>query len=375
MTSQSKYQAIYRELLTEILAGKYDAARRMPSEAQLVERFGVSRPTISRALSELKSQGILDRKAGSGTFLRKFGQAETSVKQVGMIVPGLGKTEIFDVICGELANLARVHELGIHWGGSARPIPDTEMKIEEAEELCTSYIEKGVSGVFFAPFEHTSDFEPANRRITERLVNAGIPVVLIDRDICGFPGRSEHDLVGIDNFAGGYLLTEHLIKLGCHRLAFVTKPFSAATVNARKAGVVAALMAHDISIPRVFLHEGNCVNIPFVRDLVSRERLDAIICANDYTAAQLLQSLTRLGIKTPEDIRVVGFDDVRFAKLLQIPLTTIQQPCQQIALTAFNAMKERFYFPTLPPRLLLLTPRLVVRESCGAYLHKKDNRK
>ncbi len=142
MTNPSKYQAIYRELLTEILSGKYDAARRMPSEAQLVDRFGVSRPTISRALSELKSQGILDRKAGSGTYLRKFGQVDTSVKQVGMIVPGLGKTEIFDVICGELANLARVHELGIHWGGSARPISDTEMKIEEAEELCTSYIEK-----------------------------------------------------------------------------------------------------------------------------------------------------------------------------------------------------------------------------------------
>jgi len=127
MTKQPKHQAIYRELLADILAGKHDAARRMPSETQLVERFGVSRPTVVRALMELKSQGILERKAGSGTYLRKEGKIDSSVKQVGMIVPGLGKTEIFDVICGELAGLARVHELGIHWGGSARPVSDADM--------------------------------------------------------------------------------------------------------------------------------------------------------------------------------------------------------------------------------------------------------
>ncbi len=68
------------------------------------------------------------------------------------------------------------------------------------------------------------------------------------------------------------------------------------------------------------------------------------------------------------NLRVVGFDDVRFATVLSVPLTTIQQPCRDIALTAFNAMRERIADPTLPARSLLITPRLVVRESCGAYL-------
>jgi len=192
--------------------------------------------------------------------------------------------------------------------------------------------------------------------------------VLIDRDIGAFPGRSDFDLVGIDNFAGGYMLAEHLIKLGCQNLAFVTRPFSATTVDARKAGAVSAMMAHNISVPRNFLQEGNCLDNKFARQLTSSKWLDAILCANDYTAAQLLQSLSRLGVKTPPDIRVVGFDDVSFATLLQVPLTTIQQPCRNIALTAFNAMRERLNVPTLPPRCILLTPRLVVRESCGAYL-------
>jgi LacI family transcriptional regulator len=70
----------------------------------------------------------------------------------------------------------------------------------------------------------------------------------------------------------------------------------------------------------------------------------------------------------PRDVRVVGFDDVKYATLLGVTLTTIHQPCRDIAITAFRAMLERIAEPTLPARSMLLSPRLVVRESCGAYL-------
>ena len=362
------HQHIHQTLLAEIAEGKYDSAQRLPSEAQLVKRFSASRPTVARALLDLQSQGILERRVGSGTYLNKERALPPGLRQLGLIVPGLGRIEIFEVICGELASLARVHDLGIHWGGSTRPRSDASMSIEEAEELCTRFIEKGVQGVFFAPFEHTMDNEAANRRITERLSHAGIPVVLLDRDIAPFPHRSPFDLVGIDNFAGGYLLAEHLIKLGARRLAFVTRPFSATTVEARKAGVCSAMMAHGLPVNRDFVHAGDPADLKFVKRLTAARTLDAVICTNDHTAAQFLQSCSRLGIKTPQDLRLVGFDDVRFATLLSVPLTTVQQPCRDIALTAFNAMRERIADPTLPTRSLLLTPRLVVRESCGAYL-------
>lgn len=368
MKPHFRHEEIQRELKSEILAGKYDTAHRLPSEAQLVKRFGVSRPTVARALQDLKAAGILERRAGSGTYLCKDREPIPKVRQLGMIVPGLGEIEIFDVICGELASLARVNDLGMHWGGSTRPRAEVRMGTNEAMELCERYIDTGVSGVFLAPFEHTTDNEAANRNITERLSHAGIPVVLLDRDICPFPQRSEFDLVGIDNFAGGYLLADHLIKLGATRLTFVTRPLSATTVHARMAGASAAMRAHGIAVTRDFLQAGDCADVPFARKLIASKQLDAVICTNDQTAAQLLQALARLDIKTPQDLRVVGFDDVRFATLLSVPLTTIQQPCRDIALTAFNAMCERLVNPTLPPRSLLLTPRLIVRESCGAYL-------
>ena len=366
-----KHQQVAEALLTEILAGKHDASARLPSETQLVNRFGVSRPTVARALQELKAKGVLERRVGSGTYLCKNKEAAPAPRQLGLIVPGLGKVEVFDIICGELASLARVHDMGMHWGGSIRPRADVSMSIPEAEELCSRYIEKGISGVFFAPFEFTSDNEAANRRIAERLSHAGITVVLLDRDICPFPQRSEFDLVGIDNFAGGYMLAEHLIKLGARKLAFVARPFSATAVDARKAGVIAAMQTHGIETPHNLSHLGESTDPKFVIHLISGRLYDGVICANDLTAAQLQQTLSRLKVKIPQQLRIVGFDDARFATLLSVPLTTIQQPCRDIALTAFRAMNERLLTPGIPPRNLLLTPRLVVRESCGAYCREE----
>jgi len=77
--------------------------------------------------------------------------------------------------------------------------------------------------------------------------------------------------------------------------------------------------------------------------------------------------LERRRIRVPHDLRVVGFDDARYATLLQPALTTVHQPCAEIAVVAYRALVERIASPTLPPRTLALAPRLVVRESCGAY--------
>jgi LacI family transcriptional regulator len=74
----------------------------------------------------------------------------------------------------------------------------------------------------------------------------------------------------------------------------------------------------------------------------------------------------------PHDVRVVGFDDVKYATLVSVPLTTIHQPCRDIAIIAFQTMMRRLAEPLLPVQSITLTPRLVVRESCGAYLPRPN---
>jgi DNA-binding LacI/PurR family transcriptional regulator len=371
MQSTSKHEKISRYLETEIVAGKYAEGSRLPSEVQLVNQFAVSRPTVARALRDLGDKGLIERRAGSGTYVRLGKQRNPTARILGLLVPGLATTEIFQIICGEIASLARVQDYGLLWGGSTNPREDSDASLEHAEALCQQFIERKLSGVFFAPFELTPDQEQANRRIAERFREAGIPVVLLDRDFSPFPYRSNFDLVGLDNFAAGYLVADHLIKLACHRLAFAARPLSAATVDARITGVREALARHRLEIPPDWVHIGDPQDAKFLRSLLAARSWDAVICANDLTAAHLLRSCEQNNFRVPRDVRIVGFDDAKYATLVGVPLTTIQQPCRDIALTAFRAMLERIAEPTLPVRTLLLTPRLVVRESCGAYLPRK----
>ena len=368
MSFAPKHSRVSQELLAEIAAGKYAPSGRLPSEAQLVERFGVSRPTVARALRDLQDRGLVERRVGSGSFVRGPGAAEV-LRQFGFLIPGLGTTEIFEVICGELAGLARVHGFGVLWGGG-QPRPQGAIGTEDALALCEQFIRSQVAGVFFAPFEHTDKREEINRSLVEKLHQAGLPVVLLDRDLGAFPSRSEFDLVGVDNFAGGYNLAEHLLKLGCRNPAFVARPRSASTVNARIAGAREAMLDRGLSVPSGFVRVGEPDDPGFALDLAAGGKVDAVLCANDHVAALLLRSLERAGVRIPEDIRMVGFDDVRFATLLSVPLTTMHQPCREIAMIALRTMLDRIAEPTLPPRGLAVTPRLVVRESCGAYLRR-----
>lgn len=364
-----KHRKISARLEMEIATGKYGVGARLPSEIQLVNQFVVSRPTVARALRDLENKGLIERRAGSGTYVKSGqGQRNNSTRVLGLLVPGLSNTEIFHIICGEIASLARVHEYGLMWGGPTSSLQNTDDSLEHAEEVCRQFIERKVSGVFFAPAELHPGQEAANFRIAESLREAGIAVVLVDRDLNAFPRRSDFDLVGIDNLAAGYLLADHLIKLGCKKILFACRPLSAATVNARIAGVREALAQNRLECDSNWIRQGDPKDLKFARSLVSGKLADAIICANDDTAAMLIRTLESNGVRTPHDIRVVGFDDVKYAMLVSVPLTTVHQPCRDIAHIAFQTMLRRLTEPTLPPQSISLTPNLVVRESCGAYL-------
>lgn len=373
MNRKPKHFKISSQLRADIAAGRYAPNSRLPSEPQLVKIYGVSRPTAARALLDLEKEGLIVRRPGSGTYVQSEPVFPITTRQMGLLVPGLETTEIFGLICGELASLCQANDYSLLWGGSTRPHDDTDSSQEHAIEICNHFIERKVSGVFFAPFELTIGQEKTNQHLLELLTEAGIPVVLLDRDYFPYPRRSNFDLVGIDNFAAGFLLAEHLLGLGCERLFFVARPLSAPTVNSRISGVREALTQNGIEPAPNWICLGDPTDLKFVRSITSGNQADAFVCANDFTAGRLMRSLEIIKFRVPQDIRVVGFDDVKFATLLTVPLTTIHQPCQDVATVAFNAMLERIARKAIPSRNLILTPTLVVRESCGAYIHRKTS--
>ena len=136
-----KHRQVSQELRTEIATGKYGDAGRLPSEAQLVERFGVSRPTIGRALQDLQNEGLVERRAGSGSFVRP--QAKSNETHIlGLLVPGRGSTEVLDLICGEIGAMARLRNYGLLWGRSAHPLQDRTLDAQLAEEACQQFIKE-----------------------------------------------------------------------------------------------------------------------------------------------------------------------------------------------------------------------------------------
>src|SRR5439155_13866108 len=98
-----------------------------------------------------------------------------------------------------------------------------------------------VSGVFFAPLESTPEDHDINARIGRALDAARIPIVLLDRTLLPYPQPGHHDVVGIDNRHAGYTITEHVLRVGCRRPAFVAQAHAAVTVDAREAGYREAL--------------------------------------------------------------------------------------------------------------------------------------
>ncbi len=380
MPQEPKHHLIYQALASDIGAGKYLDTGKLPSEAQLVARFKVSRPTVIRALRDLQTDGLVMRRVGVGTFLNRSSASPLPPQplhfralELGLLVPGVRRAgEIFEVIAGELARLARSAGYMFWWtGGSAEDL-DSVATLGNAEKICDQFIQRKVAGVFFASFEHMAQCDSTNNKLVNRLREAGITVVLLDRDMSPFPLRTDLDLVGIDNFQGGYILAKHLIKLGCRRFSFVAVPFSAPTVKSRMAGAREAMLEAGIEMPRDFFQVGNPEDPKFVRLVAAGRMKDAIICGNDYTAAVLIRTLHNIGVNVPRGLRVVGFDDVHYATLVSPPLTTMHQPCREIATLAFKSMLSRISDPTISPRTIMLTPNLVVRESCGAYLAKPE---
>ena len=356
---RAKYLNIVESLRNDLESGRYRPGARLPSEAELVRKFGVSRMTVVKAVQQLQHEGLLHRKPGSGSFAKAEVPKEAGM--FGLLIPDLGTTEIFEPICRGMMRSPSIRSHALSWGNALA----SSQHSEAAEQLCERYIEQKVAGVFFAPLEFSSHRDDVNARILKALSSAHIPVVLLDRDIFAYPGRSEFDLVGLDNRRAGFVMTSHLAQQGGKNIAFLARVDSAETVGSRVVGYREALYARGLSFSEHSVLRGDASDALFVQNAVRHAKCDAILCANDHTAANLMQTLIGLGVRIPEDIRIAGMDDVKYASLLPIPLTTFHQPCEEIGATAMSAMLERINNPHLPPRSIRLNGTLVVRRSCG----------
>lgn len=348
-----QYDQVAAALREEIRDGVYDGMHPFPSLTKIMRRFGVSRPSAVRSVAALKQLGLVRTSQGQGTFL-----ARTS-RTIGLAIPGTADSEFFSAVMDGLVAECAQADMDLVAGDTFPK--NHRRRAEQAERLARHFAELKVAGVLLQPVGFNPDAERINRLIEGILSEAGIPVVLIDYDIVVPPARSGYDLVAIDNFDAGRRVAAHLVAAGAKRVACLRRALSAESVWTRFAGVQAFVRRNGTAAFGFIDAEPDDARA--VAEGLKTFRPDAIVCSNDQAAAILAKTLRKLRVRIPGDVLLAGFDDVRVAREMKPPLTTIHQPCADLAAVAFRTLMERIANPDLPPREILLDAPLVVRES------------
>lgn len=359
----AKYKQIYHELHGAIVGGSYGVGQQIPTESQLALDYKTSRPTVAKALRELEQAGYLSRRRGVGTFVTQ--RRRPGVKLLGLILPR-PREGIFAPMSEGIVRAAEGSGYGVLMAGSL--MTGREVAISQEEAFCEQLLARQVVGVFFGPLDVPPEQEGVNAQIADRLTRAGIPIVLLDRDICDYPLRSKYDLVGINNRRESLMITRHLLQLGCRRIEFIRDQWIVSTGTARVEGYKDAMASFGIQVDAGWIHQWEPGDQAFVRNLMSKRHADAYVCVNDRLADGFMHSLAVLGVRVPEDVRVVGFDDNERSARLPVPLTTMRQPAEELGNVAARILLERLENPSLPTREVMLSCELMVRHSCGSKM-------
>ncbi|MBI5304018.1 MAG: LacI family DNA-binding transcriptional regulator [Chloroflexi bacterium] len=203
-----------------------------------------------------------------------------------------------------------------------------------------------------------------NDPVVDALLKSKLPFVLIGRH----PSESAVNYTDVDNQNSAREAVAHLLRLGRRRIATITGPKNMIAGADRLEGYLAGLRAKGIAPDSDLIVEGDFTEEgghAAMQQLLSSD-LDALFAASDAMAAGALRALREAGRRVPQDVAVMGFDDMPFAARTDPPLTTVRQPIQRAGVVAAETLIDLIANPGSPPRRIILPTELVIRDSCGA---------
>jgi LacI family transcriptional regulator len=331
-----------------------------PSRLTLTDvatRAGVSRATVSLVLRDsplvaestrVKVRSILDE---LGYVYNRSAASMRSARSrtVGLLIPGLSNPFF--------AELAAGVDQVLDEAGLALFLADSNEAVAKQERVILRMREHGADGIIICPAVGTA------KELISRLNAWSFPVVQALRHVSPLGDYASADYeIGMDR------ATEHLIRLGHRRIAFVGGEHMHSAYRERRDGFVACMRRHDL-LPDPILKTPltRQAGIDAVYMLLEQdEPVTAAICFNDVVAFGMLLGLSDRGLEAGVDLAVIGFDDVAESSLSRPPLTTVATMPNQIGQDAARLLLRRIAHPHDPPERVILPTRLVVRNSCGA---------
>lgn len=224
---------------------------------------------------------------------------------------------------------------------------------------------KGVDGIIFTS-AHMGDPNIIG------LAEEGFPIVLVNRRTYHPTVREKVDYIGVDNIRGGFLAVEHLIKLGHDRIGVIGGSSESSVGFERLEGGKKALATYGLGVVGNYFLEGDFLRGSGYRGgkefLKMTPHPTAIFATNDYMALGTYQAIIEEGMKVPEDIALIGFNDIEFTSMKGVELTTIGQKKYEMGALAVKTLIERIEGREAgPSKEIILDPELIVRKTCGFH--------
>ena len=334
---------------------------------EVAKRAGVSSATVSRVLSNQSNvrEEVRQRVLQAAKELRyQPNRVARSFRSNRSLIIGL---VVSDILNPFYTSLVRAVEDIASKNGYAVFLCNTDESVAKEEIYIDFMIGERVAGVLLTPVleENCS---------VNRLRDAGIPVVCLDRSV----REPAFDTVMVDNVFGAYKVVEHLIGLGHVRIGAILGK-NCTTGREREDGYRRALRDHDLPVEPELIRRGT----PRERDgrdlarmlLHLPDRPTAIFCGNNLLTVGTLGEVYANGLRIPEDIAIVGFDDLEWYSLVEPTITAVYQPVQELGRRAIDLLFKRMNGDLSEAKTILLAPELRVRSSSGCEISHKPRRR
>lgn len=369
----SLHVQLHNQLRRLIVSSRWPDGERIPTETQMARHLDISRTTVRIALQRLEVEGMIKRAAGRGTFVTWKPQDQSQSHSIGYVTHSF-HNEIHSIMLSSAETELRSAGCQVIFSNASAPA-------DEATVLQQLLDEKIAGLIIWA----SACPAPETLAALQEFQRRAIPIVFIDRLIEG----AEADYVASDNFGGAYQLVSHLISLGHeHIVQLMPNIGGLRPVEERHRGYAAAVSDHGLRVyspwkisppERPEFHETDVYSlvgeksqqvIDQVVQLLNavEHKPTAIVCINDILAIVTISALHEIGIKVPDDISVVGFDDISLASHIGVPLTTVSQDAFELGRSAAKILRERLEGDQSPPRCYTVPTRLRVRASTAAPL-------
>lgn len=354
--ARHKYEILYYHLKNQILNGTFQYGDRLPTENELAAQFSLSRFTVRHAIEKLANEGFLEKRRGSGTYVKAAKSGQNRAGVVGIITTYLDDYIFPSIIRGIESVLTR-HGFSLHLG-------ITENKISKENACLRAMLARNIDGLIIEGTK--SALINSNISLLETMRERNVPIVFINGNYNDF----DSSYVLMDDEMSGQIAAQYLIEKGHQRIGGIFKSDDIQG-HRRFRGMENSMRKYKIPVNERAILWYTTENMEQIfaksydRFFLQRfQNCTALICYNDQIAIRTIQTLERNGIKVPADVSIIGFDNSELCEISPVKLTSITHERSAMGEAAANMLLELLAQNDQKCiKKLCFQPKLIPRES------------